>query len=255
MASHSGQTPEPRVSAPRLLAHAALNARPIALVYRLLALAAIVTGIVRYSDILTGQPDGTTLLFYTMLSNLICLTWMLLLIIRTVRDLRRRGPSGTSTPNARWSGAVMMAITVTMLIYLVVLVPTRIQDGDSDIFSLTDTLIHVVTPCLLIVDWLFFVPKGAFRRFDPLLWTLLPYTYLLFAFIFGAAGGEFTPGQRYPYPFMDVETLGLQGVALWIVALTIALIAVGYVYLLVDRVLASIAGRSVGDPSARTPRR
>ena len=237
-----------------LLAHSAVNSRPVALAYRLLALAVIVTGVVRYSDILSGQPDWTTLLFYTMLSNLFCLIWVLLLVVRTVRDLRRSGPAGTSTPSARWSGAVMMAITVTMLIYLVVLVPTRIQDGDTDIFSLTDTLIHVVTPCLLIVDWLVFVPKGAFRRFDPLRWTLLPYAYLVFGFTFGAAGGEFTPGQKYPYPFMNVETLGLGGVALWIAALTIALIAVGYVYLLVDRVLASIARRSGAEPPVESPR-
>ena len=147
----------------------------------------------------------------------------------------------------------MMAITVTMLIYLVVLVPTRIQDGDDDIFSLTDTLIHVITPCLMIVDWLVFVPKGAFRRLDPLRWTLLPYAYLVFGFVYGAAGGEFTPGQTYPYPFMNVDALGLGGVALWIGALTVALIAVGYVYVLVDHLLASVArratGRAVGEPA------
>lgn len=226
-----------------LFAHAAINARPMALAYRLIALGLILTGIIRYSDVLTGTPDWSTLLFYTMVSNLIALVWMLLLVVRTLRDLGRHGIRGTSTPSPRWSAAVMMAITVTMLIYLVVLVPTRFQDGDSDIFSLTDNLIHIVTPCLMIGDWLLFVPKGALQRFDPLLWPLIPYAYLTFAFVFGALGGEFTPGQKYPYPFMDVDALGLGGVALWIVALTVALVAVGFVYLLVDRVLAAVARR------------
>jgi hypothetical protein len=181
-------------------------------VYRLIALAIIVTGVIRHSDVLTGTPNATTLLFYTMVSNLLCLVWVALLVVRTARDLRRAGTSGTSTPSPRASGAVMMAITVTMLIYLVVLVPARFADGDSDIFSLTDNLIHIITPLLVIVDWLIFVPKGEFRWIDPLLWTLVPYAYLVWAFAYGALGGEFTPGQKYPYPFMDVDVLGVGGV-------------------------------------------
>nr|WP_201470477.1 Pr6Pr family membrane protein [Microbacterium hydrocarbonoxydans] len=235
-------TETPRAS---LFANAAINARPIALVYRIIALAIILAGIVRHSDILTGQVSWTTLLFYTMLSNLLCLAWMLLVVVRTVRDLRHRGRSGTSTPSARFSGAVMMAITVTMLIYLIVLVPTRFADGDADIFSLTDNLIHIVTPVLMIVDWLLFVPKGAFRWIDPLLWTLIPYAYLVWAFVHGALGGEFTPGQRYPYPFMDVDALGILGVTRWVAALTVALVVVGLIFVAIDRALGALSTRSI----------
>ncbi|MFS0894817.1 Pr6Pr family membrane protein [Microbacterium sp. 179-I 3D3 NHS] len=243
------RSPSPAASAgphpqPALLSGAAVNARPAALVFRVLAAVLILTGILRYAGIAFGDPDASTLLFYTMLSNLLCLGWMLLLIVRTARDLRHDGPRGTSTAGARWGGAVMMAITVTMLIYLIVLVPTRVDAGDSDIFSLTDNLIHIVTPCLLIVDWLLFVAKGSFRWFDPLLWTLIPYAYLTFAFVYGGLGGEFTPGEKYPYPFMNLETLGLDGVTLWIVALTAALVAVGFVYVAVDRALGTIVHRT-----------
>lgn len=243
--SPSAASALPESDRPRtpLFAHAALNSRPVALVYRILALAVIVTGAIRHSDVLTGAPNWTTLLFYTMVSNLLCLVWVVLLVVRTARDLRQSGPSGTSTPSARASGAVMMAITVTMLIYLVVLVPTRFADGDSDIFSLTDNLIHIITPLLVFVDWLLFVPKGSFRWVDPLLWTLIPYAYLVWAFVYGAVGGEFTPGQKYPYPFMDVDALGVGGVAQWIVALTLALVVVGLVFVVIDRALAALARR------------
>ena len=40
---------------------------------------------------------------------------------------------------------------------------------------------------------------------------------------------------------MNVESNGLGGVALWIAGLTVALVAVGYVYYGVDRLLARIA--------------
>ncbi|MGJ0390082.1 Pr6Pr family membrane protein [Microbacterium sp. CGR1] len=241
--SAASALPESDRSRTPLFAHAALNSRPVALVYRVLALAIIITGVIRHSDVLTGAPNWTTLLFYTMVSNLLCLVWVALLVVRTAQDLGRRGPAGTSTPSARASGAVMMAITVTMLIYLVVLVPTRFADGDSDIFSLTDNLIHIITPLLVIGDWLLFVPKGSFRWTDPLLWTLIPYAYLVWAFVYGAVGGEFTPGQKYPYPFMDVDALGIGGVAQWIVALTLALIVVGLVLVVIDRALAALARR------------
>lgn len=241
-AASAPTTPGP--SPASLIAFAAVNSRPIALAYRILAALVIVTGAIRHADLLTGQPEWTVFLFYTMVSNLLCLAWMLLLIIRTARDLRLRGRRGTSTPSARTSGAVMMAITVTMLIYLVVLVPTRFADGDSDVFSLTDNLIHIVTPILLIGDWLLFVPKGTFRWTDPLLWMLIPYAYLVWAFVYGALGGEFYPGQTYPYPFMDVNALGIGGVAQWVVALTVALIVVGLVFVVIDRALATLVRRS-----------
>jgi hypothetical protein len=232
--------PGPRTPAPRF-ALAAVNNRPVALVYRIVALVVILAGVVRNADLLTGSPSWTSFLYFTMVSDLICLAWMLLLVLRTVRDLRRTGPIGTSTPSARWGGAVMMAITVTMLIYVVVLVPTRIDAGDTDIYSLTDTLIHIVTPALIIADWLLFVPKGAFRWVDPLLWTLIPFAYLGWSVVYGALGGEFEPGERYPYPFLNVDALGIGGVITWIAALTVALVAVGFVYVAIDRVLGVLA--------------
>lgn len=228
---------------PSLFSDGALNRRPAALIFRVLALVVIATGVVRNADLLTGQPSWTSFLYYTMISDLLCLGWMLLLVLRTGRDLRRAGLVGTSTPSARWSGAVMMAITVTMLIYVVVLVPTRIDAGDTDIYSLTDTLIHIVTPALLILDWLLFVPKGRFRWTDPLLWTLIPFAYLAWSLVYGALGGRFVEGDRYPYPFLDLDALGVGGVLTWIAALTVALVAVGFVYVVIDRLLGRLARR------------
>lgn len=216
----------------------------MALCFRLLSLTLIATGIIRITGLFSGSPAWNSLLFYTVMSNILCLVWMLLLTIQTIRDLRRDGTRGTSTTSARWGGTVMMAITVTLLIYLVILVPFAFQQaGDYVPFSFTDNLVHIITPCLLIADWLFFVRKGTFRWFDPLLWTLIPGTYLVFGFTFGGLGGEFGPGQKYPYPFMNIDTLGLGGVATWIAGLTVALVAVGFVYVAVDRLLGRLSHR------------
>lgn len=231
-------TTAPRTDRRPLLAGGAISFRPLALAYRVIALVLIVTGILRTTGILTGNPTWNALLYYTVLSNILCAVWMLLLALRTIQDLRSDGRYGTSTPSARFSGAVMEAITVTMLVYLFVLVPAAFsQPGTYEPFTLTDNLIHIITPCLLIADWLLFVRKGAFRWFEPLLWALIPYAYLVFAFTVTALGGQFGPGKKYAYPFMDVDALGIGGVATQILVLTIALVGVGYVYFGLDRLL------------------
>lgn len=210
----------------------------MALAFRLIAFVVVVTGVVRISGVLSREPSWESFLFYTVLSNLLCLAWIGLLIVWTIRDIRINGARGTSTPSARWGGAVMLSITVTMLIYLIVLVPAAFQQaGDSTPFSLTDNLIHIIKPCLFSLDWLLFTPKGSFRWADPLRWALIPAAYLVFAFTYGGLGGEFYPGVHYPYPFMNVEKIGLPGVGMWLLGLSVSLIAVGYIYVSIDRIL------------------
>jgi hypothetical protein len=170
---------------------------------------------------------------------------MVFLAGATIRGLARSGPKGPALPWPRLGAAVMMAITVTMLVYLVVLVPYVYVQGGGDYrpFTLTDDLIHIVTPCLVIVDWFLFAPKGRLRLFDPVLWAIPPYLYLAFAFIWPALGGDFGGGQRHPYPFMDVGALGVGGVAFQILVLTAALVGFGYIYVGADKLLARVGGR------------
>lgn len=222
-----------------------LAARHIALGYRILASAVILWGLVRVTGIFDGRFSGFQLLYFTVLSNILCLVWFMVLAVVTGRDLTRDGARGPAAPWPRFGGAVMMAITVTMLIYLVVLVPEAFTQGSGYTpFTLTDNLIHIVAPVLTIIDWLLFTPKGSFRWYDPPLWAIIPYLYLVFAFTYGAAGGTFgAGGSHYPYPFMSVERHGVGGVALWIIGLTVALEAVAYVYVVIDRLLGVAASR------------
>lgn len=230
----------------------AIPLRSIALVYRVIALALIVTGIVRITGLFSGEPVWNSLLFYTVQSNVLCLVWMAVLIWATVRDLAQRGGRGFSTPSPRVGGAVMMAITVTMLVYLIVLVPASfVQNSNYEPFSFTDNLIHIITPCLILVDWALFTPKGSFRRFDPLLWALIPCAYLVFALTYGALGGEFVPGQTYAYPFLDVASHGWGGVFARVAVLAVTLIGVGYLFFALDRLLAGRRGPALPSNTGR----
>jgi hypothetical protein len=211
-----------------------------ALVFRLCAVALIVVGLTRLIGLFGQGLSGAAFLFYTTQSNVLVLVWMIALIAVTVRDIARDGPRGSATSWPRLGAAVMMAITVTMLIYLVVLVPATFTQAGSSYrpFTLTDDLIHIVTPCLAIADWFLFAPKGRLRLFDPPLWAVIPYLYLAFAFTWAALGRGFGGDRRYPYPFMNVQELGAQGVALQILVLTVTLVAFGYLYVAADKLLA-----------------
>ncbi|MDC7804560.1 Pr6Pr family membrane protein [Sphingomonas sp. BLCC-B65] len=223
------------------------RSRILAFGYRAVASLVIVIGIARVSGLWTATPTWSAFLYYTVLSNVLCLAWMVLSAITTLRDAQRDGWIGASTPSPRWAAAVMHAITVTMLIYLFVLAPALFtQPGAYQPFTLTDNLVHIVTPILVIVDWALFVPKGRLGRYDPLLWALIPFAYLVFAYTYSALGGRFAGGTTVPYPFMDVARHGVGGVAAWIVGLTLALVAVGYVFVGCDRLLA----RAVTSPRA-----
>ncbi|PRB70390.1 Pr6Pr family membrane protein [Arthrobacter sp. MYb213] len=222
-----------------------LSHRWVALTYRIVALIIVGMGIIRISKVFSAEPVWNSFLFYTVQSNLLCLIWLMILISRTLRDLRQAGPRGASVPSTRWAAAVTMSITVTLLIYVLVLAPSDfVQSGDYVPFSLTDTLVHVVTPALLILDWLFFVPKGTLRPRDPALWLLIPLVYVIFALVAGGLGAEFFPAVHYPYPFMDVSQHGYPRVIVNALFMGVALLIVGYLLLLIDRLLARIPLRN-----------
>ena len=218
----------------------AIALRTVAFPYRAVASFVILIGIARVTGLWSAEPDWSSFLYFPIPRNVLCLAWMVWSPIGTLRDAQSKGWHGYSTPSARGAGFVMMAITVTMLIYLLVLLPT--QPDTYEAFTLTDNLVHIICPVLVIVDWLLFVPKGSFRALDPVLWAIIPYAYLVLAYVYSALGGDFGDGKRVPYPFMDVAQNGVGGVAAWIVGLTVALVAVGYMYYAIDRMLAKVAG-------------
>lgn len=222
-----------------------LSDRRLALVFRILAALIAAWGIVRVANLFTDEPSSYAFLFFTVQSNVLCLVWLVAGAIVTGRDLAARGPKGISSPSPRAAGYVVMAITTTMLVYTVVLAPMLFdQPGSDGLYSLTDSLVHVITPIVTILDWLLFTQKGTWRWYDPPLWALVPLAYLVFAFAYGAAGGTFFEGGgRYPYPFMNVEELGVGGVAIWILVLTIVLEIVAFVLVAIDRALGALARR------------
>ncbi len=132
--------------------------------------------------------------------------------------------------------ASLVGITVTFVVYLVALRPILDLHGLSVV---TDAGLHIVTPLLAIGGWLVLGPRPRLAL-RTILWSLLwPGAYVVYSLVRGAVTGW------YPYPFVDVTQLGYP-VALRNLALIVVLmLAVGAVYLLLDRRLRW--GRRGGD--------
>jgi len=74
--------------------------------------------------------------------------------------------------------------------------------------ALVNESLHTVVPLLALVYWIFFVPVFRWSWRKSLLWLAYPLSYLCVTLWRGAATGF------YPYPFINVGTLGYPRVIL-----------------------------------------
>ena len=98
---------------------------------------------------------------------------------------------------------------------------------------LVDRLLHVVTPALVPLFWIFFAPKGRLTRRDPLLWAIFPLAYLVYGIARGLATG------RYAYPFLDVLALGWPRTALNALLIAVAFLLCGFAVVSLDHRIAA----------------
>lgn len=130
--------------------------------------------------------------------------------------------------------ASMFGITVTIVIYHVVLSPLAAFDG---LAAVSNVALHYVVPILAIIGWLAFGPRDRIGCKTLLLSAIWPVAYLLYTLIHGAITGF------YPYPFVNVDRLGLGAVLLNSAGVTLLLVAVGGLYWMLDRLLLRAVSR------------
>ena len=97
---------------------------------------------------------------------------------------------------------------------------------------LSDVLLHDAMPVLAAYYWYALTPKGGLHRRDPWLWALLPIFYLLYALARATLDG------KYPYPFIDVATIGWGRTGLNAIVIAIGFMAAGWGLVWLDSRLA-----------------
>lgn len=167
--------------------------------------------------------------FFTVLTNiLICVTL----------TIPRMAP--TSAPGRFFSrpsvgAGVATSISLVGIAYHLLLRNVWAPEG---LQWLADVLLHYAVPLLYVVHWWLAAPKASLRWVDPLIWCTYPAAYCAYALVRGALL------DRYPYPFIDVNTLGYLQALLNACGLLLAFIALGVLFVVLGR-----AG-SISKPSA-----
>jgi hypothetical protein len=136
-----------------------------------------------------------------------------------------------------------VSITLTGAVFCFVLAPTL---GNAA-WNLQNILTHVVVPVAAIIDF-FVVGVSSDIKKRNTFWVIVPpILYAVYAGIGYVENWQFAEGYNYPYFFLNwgspagafgfTDELPFMGCAWWILAIFVALLIVGYLYLKVVDIL------------------
>ena len=203
--------------------------RTISLAYKCLILLCAVIGILLQCEVGTSNFSLYSFRMFTTLSNLAVAAFYLAYLIA---ELRKPASAESSVKFGYCKFLITMSIMLTGLVAHFML--RGMFDGMDTIAKAGLTLLHYVVPIGTLLDWLIFDIKGKTTWKMPLFAALFPIVYVAASMI---AAQFLTGDSKYPYPFLNVDTLGIGAVALNIVLLAAAFLAVGYLGVFVDHKL------------------
>ena len=184
-----------------------------------LALASLIAvALVAHLLIGLSRSDGLTVIrffsFFTVLSNTAA---VMMLTMHARRPDRDRG-DGFAT----FRGAVTVYMSVTALVYAVVLAPSPTDVVMSEPWIVWT--LHVIGPVAVALDWVANPPRTRLDTRALAWWMVFPVVYLVYSLVRGPIV------DWYPYPFLDPATGGYGAVALWSVVVLTVILGFGYAY-------------------------
>ena len=175
---------------------------------------------------------------FTNISNFLCLGVMFAALIQTAK--KKDDSYVTAAPMLKFIG--MLGILLTFLVFNIMLAGAPGRDPQLN-WRIGSLCFHVVLPIMYIADWFLFYERKKAKWFYPIASIGFPLVYAIFIFI-QAAILKFdttilipttTTPLIYPYFFLNLETQGVGGVAKWMLILFVAFVAVGFLFIGLDR--------------------
>ena len=205
-------------------------------IYAALALVACVGSVGFYDMKFTSD----FYIYFTNISNYLCVGIMIAELIQTAR---KQGDSYVTTA-PRLRVISMLGLVLTFLVFNLLLANDPARDPALN-YKVECILCHIVLPILFVADWVMFYEHGKINWKLPLLSALFPLFYLVYVFLHAAlwrfdssimnyAG---TDPVIYPYFFLNPERVGIGGIILWVAALLAGFVVLGYLFMMVDRLL------------------
>lgn len=183
-----------------------------------------------------GKSVGAALVtyfgYFTVLTNI------LVALVCTAGSLRRR--SSLYSPDM--VGCSTAAIVIVGLGYHFLLREVWEPQG---LQLVADIVLHYVVPIGALMHWLVYRSEAPRSRWAPLSWCWYPLLY----FVYVMARGELV--ASYPYPFVDVSTLGYGGALINAAGFLVGFVVVGYALLGLHRLAAGFVGVARGIDGSR----
>jgi hypothetical protein len=137
-------------------------------------------------------------------------------------------------PRASTMSAATVYIVIVGVIYYALLSKSWNPQG---VRLIANVGLHYVMPAVMIVYWLLFVPKGETRWGHAGWWLIYPVVFFAYTLAEGLRV------NWYPYPFIDVTTLGYMRVMINGAALLVFFYVLNLIMIALDKTLARGARR------------
>ena len=170
---------------------------------------------------------------FTNLSNYLCIGIVLAELIQTAK---KEGDGYVSAaPFLKFIGVLAILLTFLVFNFLLAGQPDR---DPQDNWRVRSICFHVILPIMYVLDWLLFYEHRKVKWYYPLASVIFPLIYIVFVYT-RAAIVNFNPEVPYLYPyfFLNLDTLGIAGVAKWVAILFVGFIALGYIFYGIDKII------------------
>lgn len=185
-----------------------------------------VVGFLAQLGVFQGVLNRSYLVYYTNLSNLLCMVFGFCSLVHLLRGGRDYAPA------LKFVFCIM--ISVTFILYNGLL--AHYSSILAYFSSLKNGLNHCILPILFVLDWAVFYERGKTKWTYPLLSVIPPAVYVAYILIRAAildATGR-TAAVVYPYYFLNLANLGWGGFLRWMGILLAGFLALGYVLCALD---------------------
>ena len=175
---------------------------------------------------------------FTNISNFFCLGVMFTALFQTIR--KKEDSYVKAAPMLKFIG--ILGILLTFLVFNIMLAGAEGRDPQAN-WRIGSLLFHVLLPIMYIADWFLFYERKQCKWYYPIASIGFPLAYVIFlliqAIILGFDSSILIPTTTtpliYPYFFVNIDTQGVPGVLMWIGILSVAFVAVGYMFYGLDR--------------------
>ena len=186
-----------------------------------------------FDDILNPRWDFYA--HFTNLSNYLCIGIMFAELVQTAK--KNEDSYVSASPLLKFIG--LLGIMLTFLVFNFLLAGRPDRELQSN-WRVSSICLHVILPIMYIFDWLLFYEHKKIRWFYPLVSVAFPMLYIIFIYT-RAFIVNFNPEVPYLYPyfFLNLDNLGVAGVAKWVAILFAGFIVLGYIFYGIDKIIKS----------------